>query len=383
MKKVWYTGAVVLMIAFVTGLNIVGIMPVLNMISEKYPEQSTSTVQLLQTIHYGFLLVGSLLVGKLAGKFSIKKLVLGGILIVGIFGVLPFFFDSFALLMACRIVIGFGYGVASPLIAAVITEFAPFEKRAGFMGLNVVGMGIGAMIGNMLGGILAAKGLRYFYLVYLLAFVGGAVVLALLPDTPPSAAQQAVRTRLKPIVLALSAMTFMHAVFINAYGTNISMYIAERGTADPQASGAATAVNAACAMCVGLLFSRILNFFRKATLPFAFLCAAAGFASFLFLPGMAGIFIGSGLCGISLSCFSAGGAYMVTVSVSPEEVAGASGIYNVFNGMGGLIAPLVLGKTAMILGGNIPSHQFTIAMTGMLILTAAVALFIASSEKKA
>lgn len=383
MKKVWYTGAVVLMIAFVTGLNIVGIMPVLNMISEKYPEQSTSTVQLLQTIHYALLLIGSLLVGRLAGRFSKKKLVLGGILIIGVFGVLPFFFDSFVLLMACRILIGFGYGVASPLISAVITEFAPLEKRAGFMGLNVVGMGIGAMVGNMLGGILAAKGLRYFYLVYLIAFAGGAVVLALLPDTPPSTEQRTVRTRLKPIVLALSVMTFMHALFINAYGTNISMYIAERVTADPQASGAATAVNAACAMCVGLLFSRILNFFRKATLPFAFLCAAAGFASFLFLPGMAGIFIGSGLCGISLSCFSAGGAYMVTVSVSPEEVAGASGIYNVFNGMGGLIAPLVLGNTAMLLGGNTPSHQFTIAMTGMLILTAAVALFIASSEKKA
>lgn len=382
MKKEWHTGAVVLAIAFITGFNIVGIMPVLNMISETYPEQSTSTVQLLQTIHYALLLIGSLLVGKLAAVFSKKRLVLFGILVIGVFGVLPFFFGSFYVLMICRILIGFGYGIASPLISAVITEFGSLERRAGYMGLNVVGMGIGAMLGNLLGGILAGNGLRYFYLIYLLAFAGGAVVMALLPDTPPTAEQKSGKARLKPIVFALSVMTFMHALFINAYGTNISMYIAGTVTADPQASGLATAVNAACAMCIGILFSRILHFLRKATLPFAVLCAAAGFAALLFIPGMAGILIGSGLCGVSLSSFSAGGAYMLTVSVAPEEVAGASGIYNVFNGLGGLIAPLVLGRTSVLMGGNTPQHQFVAAMAGMLILAAGVSIYIASSKNE-
>ena len=93
MKKQWHTAAVVLAIAFITGFNITGIMPVLSMISEKYPEQSTSTVQLLQTIHYALLMAASLLVGVLSARFSKKKIVLAGVLMVGIFGFLPFFFD--------------------------------------------------------------------------------------------------------------------------------------------------------------------------------------------------------------------------------------------------------------------------------------------------
>ena len=380
MKKQWHTAAVVLAIAFITGFNITGIMPVLSMISEKYPEQSTSTVQLLQTIHYALLMAASLLVGVLSARFSKKKIVLAGVLMVGIFGFLPFFFDSFAVLMACRILIGFGYGLASPMIAGVIAEFGAPEKQAGYMGLNVVGMGIGAMTGNLLGGILAGNGLRFFYLIYLLAFAGGTVILALLPDTPPASKNKKGTLGLKPVVLFLSIMTFLHAMLINAYGTNISMYISDRVSTDPQVSGIATAVNAACAMCMGMLFSRVLNFFRKMTLPFAVFAAAAGFAALLFIPGMPGILIGSGLCGVSLSCFSAGGAYMVMVSVSPEEVAGANGIYGVFNSLGGLIAPLVLGKAAMQMGGNTPENQFTAAMAGMLILTAAVAVHVTTSK---
>ena len=66
--------------------------------------------------------------------------------------------------------IGFGYGIMGPMNTAIISEFFPPEERAGYMGLHVVGMGIGTMVGNLLGGMLAGIGYRYFYLVYLIAF---------------------------------------------------------------------------------------------------------------------------------------------------------------------------------------------------------------------
>ena len=46
--------------AFAFGLQITGIMPVLNLIAEKYSGYSTGTIQLLQTIPYALLIVGSL-----------------------------------------------------------------------------------------------------------------------------------------------------------------------------------------------------------------------------------------------------------------------------------------------------------------------------------
>lgn len=379
MKKGWHLTVVVMAMAFLIGLNIVGIMPVLSMIADKYPDRSTGTVQLLQTIHYALLIVGSLSVGFLASRFSEKKVVLGGTLIIGVSGILPFFIESFALLFACRILIGMGFGIVSPMITAVITKFSIPEKRAGYMGLNVVAMGISGMVGNLIGGMLAKNGLRYFFLIYLMVIVCGILILMYLPDTAPAAGQAKSATgSLKPIVFALSTMTFLHAIFITAYSTNISLFITAHVTSDPGASGLATAVNALCAMILGMFFSKVLNFLKRASLPSAALMAALGFVAILLIPGMPGILICSGLCGMSLSCFSAAGAYMVSVSVKPEEIAGASGIYNVFNSIGGLIAPFILGGAAAVMGGNTPDHQFIAAFVGMLVLGIAIFAFIFS-----
>ena len=379
MKKGWHLTVVVMAMAFLIGFNIVGIMPVLSMIADKYPDRSTGTVQLLQTIHYALLIVGSLSVGFLSSRFSEKKVVLAGTLIIGVPGILPFFVENFTLLFACRILIGLGFGIVSPMITAVITKFSVPEKRAGYMGLNVVAMGISGMAGNLIGGMLAKNGLRYFYLIYLLVAVCAVLIILYLPDTAPTARQaKSVAGSYKPIVFALSTMTLLHAVFITAYSTNISLFISAHLTSDPGASGIAIAINALCAMILGMFFSKVLNFLKRASLPSAALMAALGFGAILLIPGMPGILICSGLCGMSLSCFSAAGAYMVSVSVAQEDVAGASGIYNVFNSIGGLIAPFILGGAATAMGSNTPDHQFTTAFVGMLALGLGISAFIFS-----
>lgn len=69
--------------AFAFGLNIVGISPVLGVINEKYQQYGTSVIQLLQTIQYLLIMVGSLMIGWLTTKISKKKIVLSGLLIIG------------------------------------------------------------------------------------------------------------------------------------------------------------------------------------------------------------------------------------------------------------------------------------------------------------
>ena len=380
MVKTWKVTVSVFVIAFMVGLNIVGVMPVLGMIAEKYPSYSMATVQLLQTVPYALLIVGSLLIGMLTMHFSNKKIVLSGFCLVGFFGILPCFIEGFEVLFACRVLIGLGFGIFTPMNTPIISEFFPPEKRAGCMGLHVVGMGIGAMLGNLLGGVLAGMGLRFFYLIYLAPFLGAAVVFALLPETPPVQVEKGKKIRLTPIVYTISLMFFLHSIFINAYSTNISMYLTQNVTADPGASGLVTAINAACAMLIGLTFTRVLFTFKKATLPFSVLAAAAGYAVLLLLPNMAGVLICSGLCGVSLSCFSATGAYLLSISVEPEAVAKASGVNNVIGSIGGLIAPMVLGAACMPLGGNTPVHQFTVALVGMSVLACLVIVHIRTSK---
>ena len=231
--------------AFAFGLNIVGISPVLGVINEKYQQYGTSVIQLLQTIQYLLIMVGSLMIGWLTTKISKKKIVLSGLLIIGICGIMPFFSENFWILVLSRILIGFGFGITGPMNTAIAAELIPEEERAGYMGLHVVGMGIGTMVGSMLGGMLAGWSYRNYYLVYLIPFIAMAGVQALLVETPPTKTEKASDMKLNKMVYLISFASFAHTLFINAYSTNIGIYIAENISNNPGLAGMVTAIGSA------------------------------------------------------------------------------------------------------------------------------------------
>ena len=370
-------GISIFAIAMAFGLNITGIVPVLNLVSERYSSQSTSVVQLMQTLPYAFLMVGALIIGWLTTKMTKKNIALLALAVIGVCGTLPFLSESFAMLFISRLLIGFGFGLAAPVITAIIAEFIPPENRAAYLGINVVGMGIGAMSGNLIGGMLAKSGLRYFYLVYLMAFISLAVVLIMLPSGTRAVKTGRSAQKLNAMVYIIAGAAFLHTLFVNAYASNIGMHIAREITSDPGAAGIVTAVSAVSSLVMGVLFGKITKLLKRATLPFAIFSAAAGFAVILFIPGMAGAFISSFFTGVSISCFNAMGGYLMSVLVRQEAVAKASGVFSIIGGIGGLISPIVLGGiSASVLSGNTPRNQFGIALAGMILLGIAISLII-------
>lgn len=381
MNKKRMVGISVLIGAFAFGLNMTGISPVLGILSEKYSNYGTSTVQLLQTIQYLLIIVGSLMVGWLTTKMSKKRIELFGMLIIGICGVVPFFTDSFALMVISRFLIGYGFGIVGPMNTAIITEFLPPEERAPYMGLHVVGMGVGTMVSNLLGGMFAGFGYRYFFLVYIIAFIAMLGIQLVLEETPPVAMESYSKAKLNKMVFAISFASLAHTLFINAYSTNIGIYILKNITDNPSITGVVTAFNAAFALLVGLIFGKISGLFKNFTLPFSIFSAAVGYGVLLIVPGMAGVYIASALCGVSLSCFMAIASYLLSISVEKEAVAKASGMFSIIGSIGGFIAPIVLGNGAKMLGENSAKNQFVVAFIGMLIL-AIIVTFITMKPKK-
>lgn len=359
----------IFLIAFAFGLNITGISPILGVLNEKYSEYGTSMVQLLQTLPYLLLMLGSLLIGWWITKASKKKIVLLGLLIIGFCGIVPFFSEQFWVLFLSRLLIGFGFGIMGPMNTAIISELFEEQERAGYMGLHVVGMGVGTMAGNLLGGILSGIGFRYFYLAYLIAFISWGAVQFLLEETPPVKTEKASAMKLNTKVYALSFFSFAHTLFINAYSMNVGIYILQNITEDTTVTGAVTTVNAIFALLCGASFAKISGLLKHYTVAGSIFSAAAGYGALLALPGMAGVYIASALCGVSLSCFMAGASMQISVSVEPNAVAKASGVFSIIGGIGGLIAPAVLGNTASILlGENSAVNQFRVAFFGMLML---------------
>lgn len=363
------TAVSIFLIAFAFGLNITGISPILGVLNEKYSEYGTSMVQLLQTLPYLLLMLGSLLIGWWTTKASKKKIVLLGLLIIGFCGIVPFFSEQFWVLFLSRLLIGFGFGIMGPMNTAIISELFEEQERAGYMGLHVVGMGVGTMAGNLLGGILSGISFRYFYLAYHIAFISWGAVQFLLEETPPVKIEKASEMKLNAKVYALSFSSFAHTLFINAYSMNVGIYILQNITEDTTVTGAVTTINAVFALMCGAFFAKISGLLRQYTVAASILSAAAGYGVLLVLPGMAGVYIASALCGVSLSCFMAGASMQISVSVEPNAVAKASGVFSIIGGIGGLIAPAVLGNAAsLLLGENSAVNQFRVACFGMLLL---------------
>ena len=146
---------------------------------------------------------------------------------------MPFFSDNFWVLVVSRVLIGFGFGITGPMNTAIAAELIPEEERAGYMGLHVVGMGIGTMAGSMLGGTLAGFSYRNYYLVYLIPFIAMVGVQMLLVETPPIKTEKASDMKLNKIIYLISFASFVHTLFINAYSTNIGIYIAENISNNP------------------------------------------------------------------------------------------------------------------------------------------------------
>lgn len=359
----------IFLIAFSFGFNITGITPVLGVLSEKYASYGTSMVQLMQTLPYALLMVGSLILGWLTTKFTKKKLAVFGLFLVGFCGILPLFWDSFGILFISRLFIGFGFGILGPINTAIISDFFLPKERAGYLGLHVVGMGIGGMFGNLLGGILANRGYQSFFLVYAAAFACMAGVMFLLQDTPIAAEGKSADMKLNKEVYLISLTSFVHTLCISVYNTNVAIYVLKYITENTAVTGVITAVNAVFALIVGASFGKIAGFLKKYTLGCSILAAAAGYAAMIWIPGIAGIYIGSALCGVSLSCFNARGSFLISVSVEPNAVAKASGIFALIGGIGGLISPVFMGAVSSgIWGDNTTLGQFELAFAGMLIL---------------
>ncbi len=168
------------------------------------------------------------MIGWLTLHFSKKKLALAGLAIVGICGTAPFFTDSYMVLLASRILIGFGFGIISPINTAIVAEFFEPAERAKYLGLHVVGMGLGSMTGNLLGGALAGLGFRWFYLAYLAAFLAMAGVALLLPESPASERESGGHRKLNSGVWLVSAASFVHTLLITVYSTNVGIYVLEQ-----------------------------------------------------------------------------------------------------------------------------------------------------------
>lgn len=370
-------------IAFVLGLNIAGIAPILGLLNEQF-EQGTSGIQLLQTISQILVMAGAMTIGWMTTKVTKKKLILIGFTILIVCGCLPFLFGEYGIIFFSRLLMGFGFGIISPLNTAIIAEYVDYEKRAAYLGLHVTGMGIGAFVVNLFGGFLGSFGYQYYFLIHLEILLAIFIIIKALPEGKLDKNINNKNMKMNDKVYKISTIAFFDSLFITVFTTNIGIYLVDLFKAGSGIAGIANGISAIFALVSGILFAKVAGILKKHTLPFSvFIGAISYMLLIVFKHSIIGIFIGCAFAGIALSSFMAMATLLLSSFVETEAVAKASGVFNVFNGCGCLLSPIVVNYISKFtLGSDSVGNIYMVSIVGMLILGVITYIFVLKGEEK-
>ncbi|HEY0163789.1 MAG TPA: MFS transporter [Sphingomicrobium sp.] len=323
-----------------------------------------------------------LLVGWLCDRFSVYRLMAGGIVLWALSTMLTGLAGGFASLLVLRVMLGIGESIAFPGSSKIIARHIPAQQRGMANAAVAAGIALGPAIGTLTGGlIVASMGWRPMFVIFGLATLlwlwPWRQVVQALPTTGHHDAGASVSVRELLGKWALWAMSIGHCLgnycfyFLLAW---LPLYLVqERGFTIAQMTGLATlgySVQAVCALSYGrfsdwwtrsgrseavcrrwmMIVSQLLA--AVAILGLAYADSAVEFAILLSLGGAA-------TASLSLNLYA-----IAQMFAGPRAAGSWVGVQNAIGNLSGIFGPIITGML-------IDSAGYGSAF----VLTAAVAAF--------
>ena len=302
-----------------------------------------------------------LLVGWLCDRFSVYKLMAGGIVLWAASTLLIGFVGGFASLLVLRVMLGVGESIAFPGTSKIIALNVPAEQRGMANAAVAAGLALGPAIGTLTGGmIVATMGWRAMFIIFglatLLWLVPWQRVVSKLPSVAPGAAMARVPARKLLGNWSLWSMGIGHAAgnfcfyFLLAW---LPLYLVQsRGYSIGEMTLLASVgygVQAVAAMAYGAISDRWTRSGRsEATIRRAMMVISqllAGVAIF-------GIYTSDSV-GVLLFWLCLGGAATAALSLNlyaiaqmfagPRAVGTWVGIQNAVGNLSGIFGPIITG----------------------------------------
>jgi DHA2 family metal-tetracycline-proton antiporter-like MFS transporter len=147
---------------------------------------SPSGVSWVMTTFIVFFGIGSVIYGRLSDIFSLKRLIVIGVLIYAAGSMGGFIFQaSYPAVIAARAVQGAGASAIPALIMVIVARFFPPEVRGRVFGSITSTVAFAAGVGPVLGGFVSgAFGWTYLFLIPLLTLISIPFFLRVLPEEP-------------------------------------------------------------------------------------------------------------------------------------------------------------------------------------------------------
>ena len=302
-----------------------------------------------------------LLVGWLCDRFSVYKLMAGGIVLWAASTLLIGFVGGFSSLLVLRVMLGIGESIAFPGTSKIIALHVPPEQRGMANAAVAAGLALGPAIGTLTGGLIVATlGWRAMFIIFglatLLWLVPWQRVVSNLPTVAPGTGQARVPARKLLGNWSLWAMGIGHSAgnfcfyFLLAW---LPLYLVQsRGYSIGQMTLLASVgygVQAIAAVAYGVISDRWTRSGRsEATIRRAMMIVS----QFLAAVAIYGIYTSQSL-GALLFWLCLGGAATAALSLNlyaiaqmfagPRAVGTWVGIQNAIGNLSGIFGPIITG----------------------------------------
>lgn len=349
-------------------------------IVQSFPTQPISEIQLIpQIYHLGHVLV-TLFFAWLTYHMTRKNLGLIAMLLVGVFGVIPAFWNNnVTVILASMVFLGMGLGLIANLVPLMLQEYFEGEERAKFMGWATAFTSIGMMFLTAFGGILGNHNWRHLFFIYVIAFILFIVVFLLVPQdakTSELASGQKTNVKLSDAFRGINKYTYLvmiTTIFLSiimfTFSANQSLVMSTRGRGTAYVA-LVTALGNIGGILVGIFLGKVRRFTKEDTVAWGFISFIAGFilimSNNIFILNLLGNFFNT--AGVVL--VNATIPYQLSILASKVQFPVVISMNTLINAFTGIFAPIFL-STIHVKAGN---SQFILGLSLSLII--AVILFI-------
>ena len=361
----------ILSISLLTVMAGAAMAPALGAIKEHFSSCSPMTVQLIVSLPALFIILTTFAFRPLCRLMRTRTLALAGLTLYVVAGAGAFFVNDIALLLVLRALLGVSVGMVMPLSTGLLSFYFPPEEQSRLMGLSAAMNQMGGVVATLLAGILAAVEWRYAFLVYLAGLLAIILVAAKLPNE--RLASKGSRLELKTLVRfhpSVTAMLFIMLLFF-VYPTNFALTARAQGV--PMLTTTLIMVGLdVVAFVVGLMFGWLMLGLRRQMKYAAPLFFLAGYAALAFVPGLAGMIIGSAFIGLANG---AGVPYVNTIASIKGGKEAAVTVMPLISAalyLGQFLSPLIVSPLSRSIGGT--NAPYLVAMCLAVLFLAQVFL---------
>jgi len=323
-------------------------------------------VGLLFSIFSAGNIFGGVIGGALADKYGRRKIILFGLIVSGISSISMGLVNDLYVFYILASVLGLLGNFGGPARQAMVSDLLPKEKRAEGFGILRVALNVSAVIGPILGGLLATRSYMFLFIADAVSsIITGIIVYLVIPETKPQRQdnkpeetvfktiigyKEVLKDSLFVLFLAISAITVIVYMQLNS---TLSVFLWEVHSFPVQTFGWLLSMNAAMVVFLQFWITKKLSKYAPMKMM------ALGTLFYMIGFGMYGFVSEPYMFFVAMAILTIGEMITIPISQSaaalfaPEDKRGRyMAVFGLHWAIPNLFAVILAGLVSVILGPN-------------------------------